>query len=157
DVLDIGCKYNLPDVLAAIGLAQLRKLDRFAAARRRLVARYRAGLADEDALALPEEPPGCESAWHLFVVRLALERLRIDRAAAIEALRSRGIGTSVHFIPLHLQPYYRRTLGCGPGDFPGAEDLYRRCLSLPLHPALALEDVDRVVSALRDVLQTHRR
>ena len=157
EVLDVGCKYNLPDVLAAIGIAQLRKLDGFAARRRTLVERYRAGLADLDTVALPEEPAGVESAWHLFVVRLAVERLRIDRARVIEELRALGIGTSVHFIPLHLQPYYRRTLGTRPGDFPGAEDLFRRCISLPLHPALGESDVDRVVEALRDVLARQRR
>jgi len=157
EVLDVGCKYNLPDVLAAIGLAQLRKLDAFAAARRALVARYRAGLADLDLLAIADEPPGVESAWHLFVVRLAVERLRIDRAQVIEELRARGIGTSVHFIPLHRHPYYRRTLGTSAAAFPGAEDLFRRCVSLPLYPGLAPRDVDRVVQALRDLLLRHRR
>jgi dTDP-4-amino-4,6-dideoxygalactose transaminase len=157
EVVDVGYKYNLPDVLAAIGLAQLRKLGRFAATRRALVARYRAALADVDAVALPDEPPGVESAWHLLVVRLQLERLRIDRAGVIEALRQRGIGTSVHFIPLHRHPYYRRTLGLRAADFPGAEDLFARCVSLPLYPALAPHDVDRVADALRDVLREHRR
>jgi perosamine synthetase len=157
EILDVGCKYNLPDVLAAIGLAQLRKIDRFTAQRRALVARYRAALGGEETMLLPDEPPGFESAWHLFVVRLALERLRVDRAAVADALRARGIGTSVHFIPLHLHPYYRRTLGTRPGDFPGAEDLYARCLSLPLYPAMRPSDVDRVADALRTVLREARR
>jgi perosamine synthetase len=157
EILDVGCKYNLPDVLAAIGLAQLRKIDRFTAQRRALVARYRAALGGEETVLLPDEPPGFESAWHLFVVRLALERLRVDRAAVADALRARGIGTSVHFIPLHLHPYYRRTLGTRPGDFPGAEDLYARCLSLPLYPAMRPSDVDRVADALRTVLREARR
>src|SRR5690242_11685069 len=85
DVVDVGFKYNLPDVLAALGVAQLAKLDAFHAERRALVARYRAALAGSELLAVPEEPPGFESAWHLFVVRLAVERLRIDRGAVIEA------------------------------------------------------------------------
>jgi perosamine synthetase len=158
EILDVGCKYNLPDVLAAIGLAQLRKIDRFAAQRRALVARYRAALAGEDGILLPPEPPaGFESAWHLFAVRVALERLRVDRAAVIDGLRARGIGTSVHFIPLHLHPYYRRTLGTRPGDFPGAEQLYARCLSLPLFPAMQVGDVDRVADAVRAVLREARR
>jgi len=157
EVVDVGCKYNLPDVLAAIGRAQLAKLDRFAAARRALVARYREALADEEAVELPEEPAGRESAWHLFVVRLRVERLRVDRARVAEELARRGIGTSVHFIPLHRHPYYRRTLGVDPADFPGAEDLFRRCLSLPLYPALAPADVDCVAETLRDVLGAHRR
>jgi perosamine synthetase len=157
DVVDVGFKYNLPDVLAALGVAQLAKLDAFHAERRALVARYRAALAGSELLAVPEEPPGFESAWHLFAVRLAVERLRIDRGAVIEALRERGIGTSVHFIPLHRHSYYRRTLGVGPADFPGAEDLFRRCLSLPLYPGLDPADVDRVAGTLLDVLQEHQR
>jgi dTDP-4-amino-4,6-dideoxygalactose transaminase len=157
DVVDVGYKYNLPDVLAAIGLAQLRKLSLFAAERWALVARYRAALADLDTVALPEEPPGFESAWHLFVVRLELARLRIDRARVIEELRQRGIGTSVHFIPLHRHPYYRQSLGTDARDFPGAEELFRRCVSLPLYPGLGAAGVDRVVEALDDVLRAYRR
>jgi perosamine synthetase len=157
EVVDIGYKYNLPDVLAAIGLAQLRKLGRLAAERRALVALYRAGLADVDAVELPEEPPGFESAWHLFVVRLDPARLRIDRAGVIDELRRRGIGTSVHFIPLHRHAYYRRTLGTDARDFPGAEALFARCLSLPLYPGLGADGVARVVGALHDVVRLHRR
>jgi len=157
EILELGCKYNLPDVLAAIGVAQLGKLDRFVAARRTIVARYRAALGDLDTVALPAEPPGFESAWHLFVVRLRVERLRIDRGAVIEELRRAGIGTSVHFIPLHMHPYYRRTSGTAPGDFPGAEDLYRRCVSLPLYPGLTDADVDRVTDTLRGILGRARR
>ena len=157
EVVDVGYKYNLPDVLAAIGIAQLRKLGRLAAERRVLVALYRSGLADVEALALPVEPPGFESAWHLFVVRLEPGLLRIDRAAVIEELRRRGIGTSVHFIPLHRHAYYRRTLGVDAGAFPGAEALFARCFSLPLYPGLGADGVARVVEAVRDVVRVHRR
>jgi perosamine synthetase len=157
EVVDVGYKYNLPDVLAAIGLAQLRKLDRLAAERRALVDQYRRALAGLDAVALPEEPPGFESAWHLFVVRLDPERLSLERGAVIEELRRRGIGTSVHFIPLHRHPYYRRTLGVDARDFPGAEALFARCLSLPLYPGLGTAGVERVAGALADVVRTHRR
>ncbi|HZP42497.1 MAG TPA: DegT/DnrJ/EryC1/StrS aminotransferase family protein [Candidatus Binatia bacterium] len=157
DVLDVGYKYNLPDVLAALGLVQLARLDELHEARLARVERYRAGLADSDLVELPEEPPGVQSAWHLYVVRLRLDRLRVDRAAVADALRARGIGTSVHFIPLHLHAYYRRTFGTARGDHPGAEALFARCLSLPLYPDLALDDVDRVVDALRGVLEAARR
>jgi perosamine synthetase len=157
DVAELGWKYNLPDVLAAIGLAQLPRLDGFRDARRDIVARYRAGLGDIDTLELPEERTGTESAWHLFIVRLALDRLRIDRAAVAEALRARGVGTSVHFIPLHRHSHYRRLLGVSADAFPGAENLYARCLSLPLYPDLRPEEVDRVIGAVRDVLSEVRR
>ena len=157
EVVDVGFKYNLPDVLAAIGLAQLRKLDTLTALRRTLVARYRDALAGCDLLGLPPEAPGVESAWHLFVVRLDPDRLRIGRDRVIEELRARGIATSVHFIPLHRHPYYRRALGARAADFPGAEALFARCISLPLYPTLALEDADRVAGTLLDVLRGHRR
>jgi perosamine synthetase len=157
DITELGWKYNLPDVLAAIGLAQLPRLDAFHDARRDIVARYRAGLGDIDGLALPAERSGTESAWHLFIVRLALDRLRIDRAAVAEALRARGVGTSVHFIPLHRHSHYRRLLGASADAFPGAEDLHARCLSLPLYPDLRDDEVDRVIGAVREVLAGARR
>ena len=90
-------------------------------------------------------------------MRLDLERLRIDRAAVVEELKRRGIGTSVHFIPLHRHPYYRRTLGVGPADFPGAEHLFARCLSLPIYPGLTPAQADRVADELLDVLGSNRR
>jgi dTDP-4-amino-4,6-dideoxygalactose transaminase len=157
EVVDVGFKYNLPDVLAAIGLAQLRKLDTLTARRQALVARYREALVGSELLALPPEPSGFESAWHLFVVRLERSALRIDRDRVIEELRARGIATSVHFIPLHRHPYYRRALGTRAADFPGAEDLFARCISLPLYPTLAFEDVDRVAGSVLEVLEAYRR
>ena len=157
DVTELGWKYNLPDVLAAIGLAQLPRLDAFHDARRDIAARYRAGLGDIDALELPAERPGTESAWHLFIVRLALERLRLDRAGVAEALRARGVGTSVHFIPLHRHSHWARLGGASADAFPGAERLFARCLSLPIYPDLRPDEVDRVIAAVRGVLTEARR
>jgi perosamine synthetase len=152
-----GFKYNMTDLNAAIGLHQLRKCDRFHARRRQHAARYRAGLADVAELVLPAEAPGADHAWHLFVVRLRAERLRIGRDEVIERLRERNIGTSVHFIPLHLQPFYQRALGARPDDHPRATAAYRGAISLPLYPRMTEDDVDDVIEALRDVVTEHRR
>jgi perosamine synthetase len=152
-----GFKYNMTDINAAIGLHQLRKSDRFHALRARYAARYRAGLGDVPELVMPAEAPTGEHAWHLFIVRVREDRLRIGRDEVIEALRARNIGTSVHFIPLHLQPFYQRELDCGPEDFPRATAAYRGAISLPLYPRMTEDDVDDVIEAVRDVVAEHRR
>jgi perosamine synthetase len=152
-----GFKYNMTDINAAIGLHQLRKSDRFHALRTRYAARYRAGLGDVPELMMPADAPEVEHAWHLFILRVREERLRIGRDQFIEALRARNIGTSVHFIPLHLQPFYQRELGCGPDDFPRATAAYRGAISLPLYPRMTEDDVDDVIEAVRDVVAEHRR
>ncbi|MDR7420622.1 MAG: DegT/DnrJ/EryC1/StrS family aminotransferase [Armatimonadota bacterium] len=157
EVLDSGYKYNLTDIASSLGLHQLRRLDEFHGRRRALAARYRAGLAGLDAVDLPEEAPETEHAWHLYLLRVKPEVLRIDRDRFIEELRARNIGTSVHFIPLHLHPYYREVWGYRPGDFPAAEAAYRRTISLPLYPALTDADADDVVEAVHDVVRCHRR
>jgi dTDP-4-amino-4,6-dideoxygalactose transaminase len=157
DVTAPGFKYNLPDPLAAIGLVQLSKLDAFQARRRAIVDRYMAAFRGEEALQLPVERPEVEHSWHLFVLRLNLEQLTIDRARFIEEMRARNIGTSVHFIPIHLHSYYRDRYGYAPEDFPVAYENYLRIVSLPLTPALTDHDVDDVIEAVLDVVSTFRR
>jgi dTDP-4-amino-4,6-dideoxygalactose transaminase len=157
DVVRPGFKYNLGDVQAAIGLVQLDRLPSFHARRRELVARYREGLADLDAVELPVERPGVMHAWHLFVIRLRLDALAIDRAGFIDELDRRNIGSSVHFIPLHLHPYYRDTYGWKPDDLPVASAEFERIVSLPLHTRMSDADCDDVVDAVRDIVDTHRR
>jgi dTDP-4-amino-4,6-dideoxygalactose transaminase len=96
-------------------------------------------------------------AWHLYVIQLDLERLTINRAQFIEALRAEKIGTSVHFIPVHLHPYYRQTFGYTQGDFPNAERAYERIVSLPLYPKMTEEDVRDVIAAVDKVVRAHRK
>jgi dTDP-4-amino-4,6-dideoxygalactose transaminase len=105
-----------------------------------------------NALRTPTERPDCRSALHLYPIRLELERLSIGRDEAIVRLNARGVGTSVHFIPIHLHPYYRDKYGYRPEDFPVAYDAYQRLISLPLHSALSDEDVEHVIASVRDVL-----
>jgi dTDP-4-amino-4,6-dideoxygalactose transaminase len=152
-----GFKYNMTDVQAAMGLAQLKKLDRFQLRRREIVAAYSEAFRDLDALELPVERAEVEHAWHLYVLRLRPGTLSIGRDRFIEELTARNIGTSVHFIPIHTHPYYRQKYGYRPEQFPVAHDNYQRMLSLPLHPLLSDEDVSDVVAAVLDVVTRFTR
>jgi dTDP-4-amino-4,6-dideoxygalactose transaminase len=157
DVLFPGFKYNMTDIQAALGLWQLKKLERFQARRREVVAAYHAAFGDDPAFELPVTRPDVEHAWHLYVLRLRLETLRIDRDRFIEELKARNIGTSVHFIPIHLHPYYRQRYGFKPEAFPVAKDNFERMVSLPLSPKLNDQDVTDVVDAVRDIAARFRR
>ncbi len=156
EVLSPGFKYNLPDLLAAVGLAQLRKLPAFQERRRAIVRRYSAAFAPLDMLECPVERAGVDHAWHLYVLRLRTDRLKISREQFVSELRARGIGTSVHFIPLHVHPFYRDTYGYKPEDLPVAWDAYRRMASLPLYPGMTDADVDRVVDAVTEIALRNR-
>lgn len=155
-VLAPGYNYAMTDLQAALGLAQLARLPEFQAKRRRLAERYTARLAGTPELRLPAERDGTVHAWHLYVIRLRAERLRITRAAFIEALREAGVGTSVHFIPIHHHPYYRETFGWKPGDFPAADAAFEGMISLPLYTRMEDADVDRVCDAVLRIVRAHR-
>lgn len=158
DVLEPGLKHNLTDIQAALGICQLRKLDRFNARRRELAERY-----DKLLLEIPELEPLARvpyshgHAWHLYVVRLNLEEVEFDRNAFMLALGERGIGTGLHFLPLHETTWYRRKYGLASGSLPNTEYNGERMLSLPLYPLLTEEDQDDVLEAIRQVLRRHRR
>ncbi|MEO6323507.1 MAG: DegT/DnrJ/EryC1/StrS aminotransferase family protein [Thermoanaerobaculia bacterium] len=152
-----GFKCNMTDIQASIGIHQLRRLDESQSRRREIVRRYEEALGACDAVALPVERPDVVHAWHLFVVRLRLDRLRIGRGRFIEELKRRNIGASVHFIPIHLHPYYRDKYGLAPYDFPVAMDAYERIISLPLNLRLSDADVEDVAGALQDVAREFRR
>ena len=154
EVLDNGFKYNLTDIQSAIGLVQLNKSDRMRAARGQIAAQYSHEFCKEGALQVPTIRDGCEPSWHLYVLRLNLEELTITRAEMIERLRSRGIGTSVHFIPLHLHPYYRQTYGYREEDFPVASGEYYRYLSLPIFPGMTSGQIDYVIDSVLEVIKT---
>lgn len=157
DVVDLGFKYNLTDVAAGIGLAQIAKFRTMQRTRRRLALEYTRLLRAQEAFDLPAEVPGTTHAWHLYVIRLRPRVLRLDRAALIEALRVRGIGTSVHFMPLHLFSFYRRTFGYRSGSYPHTERESARVISLPLYPGLADADQGRVVDVLFETARRYRR
>jgi len=151
EIVAPGFKYNLTDIAAALGLHQLRRADAFAARRAELVARYNAALADLPLLRPAGPPAGERHAWHLYVLRLA-DEARIGRDQLIEALFAARIGCSVHYIPLHLQPYWRDRYALQPTQFPHSQRAYERMLSLPLHTRMSDADVDRVAGVLRAAL-----
>jgi dTDP-4-amino-4,6-dideoxygalactose transaminase len=151
-----GFKYNLSDVLAAIGLGQLERFDEFQRRRAELAAGYDRLLADVPEVRRPGCRPHVTHAWHLYPVALELERLRCDRARFIEDLRAENIGTTVNFIPIHLHPYFRTALPYREGAFPRAEDAFRRAVSLPLFPRMTDRDVEDVVAAVRKVVSHYR-
>jgi perosamine synthetase len=155
-VVQLGFNYRLTDVMAALGASQLARLDSFLASRRRLAARYRAALADHWAVDIQAVDPAAEPAWHLFVVLLRLERLRVDRGAVYHALRAEGIGVNVHYIPVHRHPLYRQRYRDLEGSLPVAEAAYERLLTLPLFSAMTERDVDDVVVALDKVTSAFR-
>jgi len=143
EVVMPGFKYNMPDVLAAIGLAQLRKLERMQVRRREVVKVYGEAFADLP-LRLPAEREDVESAWHLYPVRL-MDEAAVGRDEFIERMAAENIGTSVHFIPIHFHPFYREKYGWLKGMRPVAEDAFTRMVSLPLHGNLAPRDQDDVI------------
>ena len=157
EVVAPGFKYNLTDVAAALGLRQLTKQARFLAERAGIAARYNAAFAGMAEVELPTIPSHVETSWHLYLLRLNLDRLTIDRGEFIKALNAENIGTSVHFIPLHLHPVYRERYGYTPDAFPSAYQEYRRVISLPIFPGMTDADVDDVIGAVRKVARHFRR
>ncbi|MGO9125742.1 MAG: DegT/DnrJ/EryC1/StrS family aminotransferase [Terriglobales bacterium] len=157
EVLEAGFKYNFTDLQAALGLVQLRKCDELREARRKIAASYLNAFRTFDCFTLPEELSDRTTSWHLFVLRLQLKKLNIERSEFIRQLKERGIGTSVHFIPLHLHPFYQREYGCRSGDLPAAEKEYERCLSLPIYPTMSEREVAAVISAVSEVAEDGRR
>jgi perosamine synthetase len=152
-----GYKYNMPDLAAALGLVQLRRCDELWAARAAIAARYNQAFRDLPEIAIPVVAPDVQHAWHLYIIQLDLAALDIDRAGFIRALHDLHIGTSVHFIPLHLHPYYQRTTGHRPQDFPAAMRAYSRVVSLPIYPSMSEADVDDVIEAVWTLVRRHRR
>ena len=157
DILESGFKYNLTDLHAAIGLAQLAKADDLRSRRSAIAERYSLELASLDAFVPPPEPNDESHAWHLYVIRVNPASLRIGRDQLIEELKSRGISTSVHFIPLHLHSLYQRHLGYRAGQFPQAEQHFEHAISLPIFPGMTDVEIDRVIEALREISIIHRK
>jgi UDP-4-amino-4,6-dideoxy-N-acetyl-beta-L-altrosamine transaminase len=148
EVRELGFNYRLTDLQCALGLVQLGRLDEWLERRAHLVKRYRKALAGDPRIRWVTEPPGTQPAWHLFAIQVP------RRAEVFQKLTDAGIGVQVHYLPVHLQPYFRERLGTAVGDHPCAERYYERALSLPLFPAMDDADVDRVVSALLRALST---
>lgn len=154
-----GFKYNLTDVAAAVGIHQLARSRQTRFERQEIAHRYSVALADleGDLLELPPAPEDRLHSWHLYPLRLHVERLSIDRDRVIQELAVRGVGSSVHWRPLHLHPYYQETFGWVPGDLPTATEVWLRLVSLPLFPSMTDDEVAHVAGTVREVLTTFRK
>jgi len=158
EILAPGFKYNMTDIAAAMGLAQLRKVERMWQRRQAIAQRYSQAFSMLPELECPQEAPeGQQHAWHLYILRLNLERLQIDRNRFIEELKLRKIGASVHFIPLHIHPYYRQLYGYQPEDFPVAYREYLRMISLPIYSKMSDQDVQDVIEAVVEIVKKYKR
>ncbi len=157
EMTELGFNYRLSDIHCALGLSQLESLSRFIGRRREIAARYDSSFAALSQLRPLAVRAGAEHAYHLYVIRLDLEGLRADRGEIFRALRAENIGVNVHYIPVHLHPYYRQSLRTQPGVCPVAEDAYERILSLPMFPGMTDADVDDVVSAVTKVVAYYRK
>ena len=155
-VVEPGYKFNLPDMQAVLGLGQLARLDEMNEKRRRIAMRYREKLAAIDELIPLSDPPyAFKHCWHLFVVRVDIDKAGITRDEFMAELKQRNIGTGLHFRCTHLQKYYRETLGHRPGSLPNTEWNSDRICSLPLFPDMTEEDQDDVIDAIKDILARH--
>lgn len=156
EVVYPGYKYNMPDTAGALGLSQLRKADEFHRIRTRYAGIYNNAFSSVPEVELPVVSGDVVHSWHLYIIKLRLDMLKVDRAKFIELLREKGVLASVHFMPLHMHPYYRETYGYVPGDFPVAAGLYDRILSLPFYAGMTEAQLMRVVDAVNSVVSENR-
>jgi dTDP-4-amino-4,6-dideoxygalactose transaminase len=151
EIVAPGFKYNLTDIASAMGIHQLRRSRGFQATRAAIAARYDAAFADLPLITPPQPAPGDTHAWHLYVLRLA-DGAKLSRDGLIDGLYAAGIGCSVHYIPLHLQPYWRERYDLTPERFPHSQHAYERMLSLPLYTRMDDSQIERVIAAVRSLL-----
>ena len=157
EILSPGYKDNMNDIMAGLGLSQLEKLERMQGIRQEIADYYNAEFSKIPELEAPVELDYARHAWHLYIIKLNLDKLSIDRCDFVKRLQEEKIGTSVHFIPLHKHPYYRDTYGYKAGDFPIAEGVFERIISLPLYPKMSMNDARDVVEAVSLVVERSRK
>jgi dTDP-4-amino-4,6-dideoxygalactose transaminase len=158
EIIAPGFKYNITDIAAALGIVQLRRAEALWQIRLDYALRYQEAFAEVPEIQTPPDArAGDTHSWHLYVIQLELERLTLDRAQFIDKLKAQGIGTSVHYLPLHQHPYYRETYGYAPDDLPQAAGLYPRLITLPLYPKMTRDDVERVIEAVTTIVAVHRK
>lgn len=157
EVVVPGFKCNMTDIQASIGIHQLRKLPNFQMIRKDIAEKYNRAFAGIEELQIPHVRQDCEPSWHIYALRLNLEMLKIERDRFVDELIKRNIGVSVHFIPNHIQPYYKNRYGFQPGDYPVALREYFRIISLPIYPKMDNADVQDVIGAVLDIVAKFRR
>lgn len=157
EILAPGFKYNMTDIAASLGLHQLAKCDEFWERRQQIAIKYDKAFAEFDAIVTPTVELNVQMSWHLYVIQLNLESLAIDRNEFIKELNAAGVGTSVHYTPLHMHPFYRETYSYRPDDLPVTHDVYRRIISLPIYPGMSDVDVNYVTETVRRIANDHKK
>ena len=152
----LGYNYRLTDIACALGLSQLKKLQANLARRREIAARYTAAFREISGIRVPEVSPDVDSAWHLYPIRLDLAKFSAGRAEIFSALRAENIGVNVHYIPVHLHPYYKNRFGYRGGEFPVAESAYESLISLPMFHGMSDVDVQDVICAVESVISFYK-
>ena len=152
EMVDLGYNYRITDIQCALGISQLAKLPGWIARRQGIARRYDAAFADLPSVRPLHRREDVSHAYHLYVIRIDVDGCTLGRAGVFERLREEGIGVNVHYVPVHLHPYYRRRFGCKPGDCPVAESVYEQLISLPIFPAMSDEDVEDVIAAVYRVV-----
>ena len=152
EMVDLGYNYRMPDIQCALGLSQLKKLNHFLDRRRKIAKWYNDAFSPVPEITPVAVRPNVSHAYHLYVIQINLERLGLDRTSLFQTFRQKGIGVNVHYIPVHLHPFYRKTFGTGPGLCPVAEAAYEKIISLPIFPAMDDSDVERVVEVIQEVV-----
>jgi dTDP-4-amino-4,6-dideoxygalactose transaminase len=156
-VVDAGFKYNMTDIQAALGIAQLKKIDTMYFKRRKIAEKYNEAFRKIEEVIVPRIKEDRSTSWHLYVIKLKAEKLKIDRNKFIEELAKRGVSASVHFTPLYRHPFYAKKYGETKKDFPSSEWVYRRIISLPIYPSMTNKDVQTVISSVKYIIEKNRK
>jgi dTDP-4-amino-4,6-dideoxygalactose transaminase len=156
DVTSAGFKYNMTDIQASIGLHQLDKFEYMQNLREKIAQKYNRAFRDIDEVIVPKVKENVKHAWHLYPVQIRSDMLTIDRDQFIEALDAENIGTSVHFIPIHMHSYYKEKYDFGPEDFPNAKEVFEGEISLPIYPKMEYDDVHDVITAIEKIIENYR-
>jgi perosamine synthetase len=152
-MVDLGYNYRLTDFQCALGMSQLKKLPQWIARRQEIARCYDKAFSEIEEVTPLKVRPEVVHAYHLYVVRFDTERIKKDRGTIFQSLRDKGIGVNVHYIPIHLHPFYRKTFGTGPGLCPVAENAYQHILSLPMFHGLGNADVEKVIEAVKEIVR----